>query len=292
MPRPSRPRRRAAAVLAAGAGLMFALSACSPSSGTAAPSPAGTGSGLPDAHVHGLSVNSETGQVLLATHDGLFDVSKKPATKIGATNDLMGFTAAMDDGVFYASGHPGSDSTLPNPLGLIKTTDGGRTWEELSRQGGSDFHALTAIKSGIVGYDGSLRTSADGRAWKTVDTAFQPAALAGNPYSNTVLATTTDGVQRSTDGGNTWQLEKSSPVIQFAAFASANEAVGVAPDGTVHYSSDAGATWTRKGHVSGEAQAVAATTGTDGKPRIWVATSAGLVVSTDGGSTFRSVDAS
>lgn len=149
MPNHSRPRVRATAVLAAGAGLIFALSACSPTSG---PSPASsTGSPMPDAHIHGLSVSSNTGQVLLATHDGLFDITKQSTAKIGATSDLMGFTGGTDHGVLYASGHPGEGSDLPNPLGLIGSTDGGKTWDQLSRQGESDFHALTATKSGIVG---------------------------------------------------------------------------------------------------------------------------------------------
>ncbi|MDN4646552.1 F510_1955 family glycosylhydrolase [Arthrobacter sp. PsM3] len=291
MARPSRPRRRAATVLAAGASLILALSACSPSSGTAATSPAGTGSGLPDAHVHGLSVSSETGQVLLATHDGLFDVTKQPATKIGATNDLMGFTGGTDHGVLYASGHPGEGSSLPNPIGLIRSTDAGKTWEQLSRQDESDFHALTATKSGIVGFDGALRTSPDGKTWTTVATDFVPAVLAGNPTSDTVLATTPQGSRRSTDGGKTWTMADSGPVVQFAAFASPAEAVGVEPDGTVHTSADAGATWIRKGKIQETVQAVAAVKGADAQLAIWAATAAGLVVSTDGGMTFRSANA-
>lgn len=292
MPRSSRPWRRAAAVLGAGASLIFALSACSPSSGTAGPAPAGTTGGLPDAHVHGLSVSSETGQVLLATHDGLFDVTKQPATKIGATNDLMGFAGGTDHGVLYASGHPGEGSSLPNPIGLIRSTDAGKTWEHLSRQGESDFHALTATKSGIVGFDGALRTSTDGTTWTTVPADFVPAVLAGNPTSDTVLATTPQGIRRSTDGGQTWTRVDSGPVIQFAAFASTAEAVGVEPDGTVHTSADAGATWIRKGKIQNTVQAVAAVKGPDAKLAIWAATASGLVVSTDGGMTFRPAGAS
>ncbi|MEC5182287.1 hypothetical protein [Arthrobacter sp. CG_A4] len=49
-------------------------------------------------------------------------MSTKPAVKIGPANNLMGFTAAMDQGVFYVSGHPGQDSLLPSPPGLIKTS--------------------------------------------------------------------------------------------------------------------------------------------------------------------------
>ena len=294
MPNPSRPRVRATAALAAGAGLIFALSACSPPSVPADPSPAAsTGSSpLPDAHVHGLSVSSTTGQVLLATHDGLFDITKPPAAKIGPTNDLMGFTGGTDHGVLYASGHPGEGFDLADPLGLIKSTDAGKTWEKLSRQGESDFHALTATKSGIVGFDGALRTSPDGKTWNTAAADFVPAALVGNPTSDTVLATTPQGIRRSTDGGKTWNMVDSGPVVQFAAFASPAEAVGIEPDGTVHISADAGATWTRKGRIQDTVQAVAAVKGAEASPTIWAATASGLVVSTDAGVTFRAADAS
>ncbi|MGY2747752.1 F510_1955 family glycosylhydrolase [Arthrobacter sp. UYCu723] len=289
---PPTSRRRPAAILAAAAALVLPLAACAPSAVPASNTPSAVAAtGLPSAHIHGLSVNGETGQVLLATHEGLFDVSTKPAVKIGPTNDLMGFTAAMEQGVFYASGHPGTGPTLPSPLGLITTSDGGKTWGQLSRQGESDFHSLTTTKSGVVAFDGTLRTSPDGKTWKTAASSFTPAALAGNPYSDTVLATTQEGLQRSTDGGATWGLDKAAPVIQFAAFASATEAVGVEPGGAVHYSPDGGATWTRKGQISGAVQAVAATEGSDGNPWIWAATSTGLVVSTDGGATFRPADA-
>jgi hypothetical protein len=282
---------RAAATMAAT--LVLALAACTSSpdqpAGTSAPGQAD--SGLPSTHIHGLSVSGDTSQVLLATHDGLFDVTEKPASKIGGTNDLMGFTGAKAHGVFYASGHPGAGSNLPNPLGLIRSEDGGKTWEQLSRQGESDFHALTTTKSGIVAFDGELRTTPDGKTWKTVAAAFAPATLAGHPDGDTVLATTPEGVRRSTDGGNTWEPVQAGPVIQFAAFAHPAEAAGVEPDGTVNYSADAGATWTRKGRIDGEVHAIAAVKGADGNPWIWAATANGIVVSTDGGTTFRPSDA-
>lgn len=281
------------AAFALAAGFMLTLQAC-----TAVPTPVPVGSSpqtinstLPSSHVHGLTVDGHTGQVLLATHEGLFDVTKQPATKIGPTNDLMGFTAGQEQGVYYASGHPGPGSDLPNPLGLLRSGDGGKTWEKLSRAGESDFHALAIAKSGIVAFDGKLRVSADGTSWGTVDVPFMPVSLAGHPASDTLLATTRGGLQRSTDGGATWSLNSAAPVVQFAAFANPGEAVGVEPDGTVHTSSDAGMTWTRQGGIEGEVQAIATVKGADGKPGIWAATSGGVVVSTDGGTTFRPSDA-
>lgn len=120
---------------------------------------------------------------------------------------------------------------------------------------------------------------------------FAPAVLAGSPTSDTVLATTPQGIRRSTDSGKTWSAVKSAPVIQFAAFAGPTQAVGVEPDGTVYYSADAGATWSRKGKIQDTVHAVAAIKGTEANPSIWAATAGGLVVSTDGGATFRPADA-
>ncbi|WP_327019614.1 WD40/YVTN/BNR-like repeat-containing protein [Arthrobacter sp. Soil762] len=118
---------------------------------------------------------------------------------------------------------------------------------------------------------------------------FVPAVLAGSPTSDTVLATTPQRIRRSTDGGKAWNTVDTGPVLQFAAFASPADAVGVEPDGTVHTSADAGATWTRKGKIQGAVQAVAAVKGPEANLSIWAATDSGLVVSTDGGVTFRPV---
>jgi photosystem II stability/assembly factor-like uncharacterized protein len=269
---------------AAAAALFLALSACtapSPSTSAASESTAG----YPAAHVHGITVD-QSGRVLLATHEGLFDVSAKPAVKIGPSNDLMGFTPAAEQSAFYASGHPGKGSDLPNPAGLIRSVDGGKSWEQLSRQGESDFHALTVTRSGVVAFDGALLTSPDGKHWTQATAGFQPAVLAGNPGGDTVLATTPDGLQRSTDGGKTWQKNTSAPVIQFAALATPDEAIGIEPGGNVHYSPDGGTTWARKGTVHGHVQAMTAAKGPDGAVNIWVATETGVLISNDGGTTF------
>ena len=98
------------AVLPAAAAALLALAGCAHAA-TPAPGTASTATAadtLPGSHVHGIAVSGETSQVLLATHPGLFDVTNQPATNIGATIDWMGFTPGHDEGVFYASGHPGA----------------------------------------------------------------------------------------------------------------------------------------------------------------------------------------
>ncbi|AUI53621.1 hypothetical protein AC20117_20945 [Arthrobacter crystallopoietes] len=250
------------------------------------PDPAADTGASPYGHVHGMSVDPASGKVLLATHDGLFNVTAEKPEKIGPTIDLMGFSPAGNDH-FYASGHPGPGSDLPNPAGLIHSTDGGKTWEPLSRQGESDFHALTVTRNGIVGFDGELRLTGDLETWTTSETDIRPYSLAGTSLSPVVLATTEEGVQRSDDGGETWELPANAPVMLLTTFADEATAVGVAPDGSVQVSRDAGKTWQESGGaVSGPPAAIAAAPGEEGQLQIWVATAAGIEHSADSGATF------
>ncbi|MCQ9164191.1 F510_1955 family glycosylhydrolase [Arthrobacter sp. STN4] len=244
-------------------------------------------------HVHGISVDPVSTKILIATHDGLFDATTNTQVKVSeATIDLMGFTATGQPNVFYASGHPGPGSSLPNPVGLIRSTDAGKTWQQISRGGQSDFHALTVSGGALVAFDGQLRTSTDGTSWTNSEATFVPAVLAGSPSSTVVLATTQEGLQRSTDHGKTWKPVPGGPIVQFAAFATSvakapTEAIGVAPDGRVYVSTDTGLRWKATGTITGQIEAVTALEGEPGKPWIWAATTDGVQVSTDGGDSFR-----
>lgn len=269
----------------------FVLSSCaaaSPGAGaTSTAEPVTGGRDLPSAHIHGMAVNPGTGQVLLATHDGLFDVSTGAPEQVGPAIDLMGFAAA-GNGRYYASGHPAPATGLPEPAGLLGSEDGGRTWQSLALGGQSDFHALAATRGGIVGFDGALKTTTDLTTWTVQDAGFTPRHLSGSPGDSVVLATTEAGVRRSEDGGKTWTAPGAGPVLLLTAFGAGATAVGVAPDGAVHLSRDAGKTWDAAGSVAAQPAAIAAA-GSDETVEIWVATHDGVEYSNDGGRTFTSV---
>ncbi|WP_459077086.1 beta propeller repeat protein, partial [Arthrobacter rhombi] len=188
MPKSILPRRRKRfAVLVAASTLV--LSACSAPSTLDDPIPVAATTGYPTSHIHGMDVDAETGKVLLATHEGLYDVSTKPATRIGPEIDLMGFTVAAD-GILYASGHPGPGVDLPDPVGLIESTDGGRNWTPLSRTGQSDFHALAATHEGVIGFDGQLLTNKGGSSWELAGDQVPAYHLAAATDGHVALATT------------------------------------------------------------------------------------------------------
>lgn len=250
----------------------------------------GAWSGLPSSHVHGVAVDPGDGRVHLATHDGLFRYDETGPVRVGPVIDLMGFTVAGPDH-FYASGHPGPGTDLPQPVGLIESTDGGQTWSQLSRQGQSDFHALTVSEAAVVGFDGTLRTTSDGRTWTALDPPVAPYALATSSDGAVLVATSESGLIRSTDAGATWRSVENAPLLQVVDWADGLSVVGVTPDGAVAVSEDAGATWVGRGAVDSPPQAVGAHLTPQGSLRVLVVTTEEVMASTDGGATFTALAA-
>lgn len=238
------------------------------------------------AHIHGLGVDPADGVLYAASHMGLFRVTgtAEPEQVAGLTQDFMGFTV-VGPGHFLGSGHPGPGSNQPAALGLIETTDGGETWKPVALSGAADFHAMEAKHDRVYGFDsrtGQLMMTEDKTSWEP--RAQLPLAdIAVSPEdADEILATTQQGVQRSTDGGKTFAVIDGSPVLYFVDWAAKNRLVGITPDGVVHTSKDGGASWAEGGSVSARPQALLAT----GESDVYVATESAILKSTDNGATF------
>ncbi|WP_111136002.1 F510_1955 family glycosylhydrolase [Micromonospora deserti] len=212
--------------------------------GDAGSSTASTPSDSVLSHVHGLGVNPADGQLYVATHHGVFRLSGAQATRVGnGRQDTMGFTVTGPD-EFLASGHPAPGEDGPRHLGLIRSTDAGRTWQSLSLAGQADFHLLRFSRGVVYGLDstsGALMASSDRVSWQTRSTV-EAYDLAIDPHRpDTLLATTEQGMRRSTDGGRTWEPAGGPPAVLL--HWSPRELVAVTADGTLVRSVDGAATW-------------------------------------------------
>lgn len=97
-------------------------------------------------HAHGLGYINGENEFVVATHYGLYQYGEEGWKESNSQkHDYMGFSAVKEG--FFSSGHPEEGSDLKNPLGLIKSTDRGASFEQLAFYGEIDFHYLTA------GYD-------------------------------------------------------------------------------------------------------------------------------------------
>jgi hypothetical protein len=284
--------RRSQKRLSVGAGLAIVALALTSCGQGAAPEPKSVAAGsLPGEHIHGISRDPGSGKVNLATHEGLFVMQPDASWKqVGPVVDLMSF-AITGPGSFYASGHPADGVDMPAPVGLIKSTDAGRTWTVLSRGGESDFHALAASSAGVMGFDGALRVTADGKSWTQGGLTAEPRSLASSPDGSQVLATTDQGVQSSTDGGRTWVPLASAPPLFLAAWADAKTIVGVTTKGNVAISGDAGRTWRTDLATVTSGQALSASRDKAGQLEILVVTDTGVLQSRDDGATLTQLTA-
>lgn len=210
----------------------------------AASAPASTAAAIPTGtHIHAAVRDPADGTLLVATHTGLFKKSDNGLTSIGPAIDLMGFAVA-GDGTYYASGHPGMQTDLPQPLGLVRSTDGGATWDVMSRGGQSDFHALAVSQKKVVGFDGALRHSPDGKAWTTLPIPQDPISLAYSPDGSTVLAATGTSLLESDTGFDAWKPVNAAPAAVLVTYADAETIVVLDQDARLHRSNDGGTTWT------------------------------------------------
>lgn len=170
--------------------------------------------------VHGLTYSPDGKQLVVAVHDGLVVYENGKWSKSQAPqHDYMGFSATSKH--FYSSGHPAPGSGLVNPLGVVRSRDGGRTWEKLGLEGESDFHLFAASwnTSAIYVWNhapnsrmrqaGLHYTLDDGFVWKPARAAGltgNPMALAVHPGNATlVAAATASGVFLSRDSGERFE---------------------------------------------------------------------------------------
>ena len=138
--------------------------------GDASASPSVISLSTPLDHVHAAVYVD--GGLLIGTHTGVVEVD--PATgavsSTGASrDDFMGLAGSA--ALLVSSGHPGAGSTLPDPVGLLRSTDGAQTWETVSLTGEIDFHALAIEGDRIAGAatTGDLLYSQDaGASWTPV----------------------------------------------------------------------------------------------------------------------------
>jgi hypothetical protein len=181
-------------------------------------------------HGHGMSYSPDGSNIFFAVHDGL-RVYEKGQWKIpaGEQHDYMGFSM-VDDG-FYSSGHPAPGSGKKNPLGIVKSTDEGRSFETLALYGQVDFHGMSVGYKSHAIYvfnpepNAKMKTTGlhystdEAKNWiKSEAKGLQgePASLAAHPTDSAVVAVGTDkGIFVSKNFGQ--QFEKVGPEMQTTA---------------------------------------------------------------------------
>ncbi|WP_137109704.1 exo-alpha-sialidase [Rhodobacter sp. SY28-1] len=166
-------------------------------------------------HVHGIGPGSGGADSLtLATHNGLWavDLSSSTATRLGGSqDDFMGYSAVLGSpGTAFASGHPATGGNM----GVIRTDNAGQSWTHVSNglDGPVDFHSMEVSRA-------------------------DPAVIYGIDHDRRV--------QRSADGGVTWEATGEAPekLIDIATAPRDAAMLYAATETGLFLSPDGGATW-------------------------------------------------
>ena len=190
--------------------------------------------------IHELTINEVDGKLYIATQTGLYRLSNDGhPERIAGIVDLKGFTI-IEPGVFLASGHPSpamiSEQNAPPHLGLIRSTDGGLTWETVALLGEADFHVLRPVSEGLYGYSASQRQlmfSKDLVTWETRGSLDIYALVADPEDDNYLIAATPQGIAISEDGGRRWRMQAGAPPITVLAWGGLRKPVGITRFGQV-----------------------------------------------------------
>jgi hypothetical protein len=168
-------------------------------------------------HVHGLGYSPDGSRLMIPSHDGLAvygggSWSKAP----GPRHDYMGFAVSRE--FIFSSGHPAPGTGLANPFGLIRSRDGGHSWDKLGLEGEADFHVMavgyangavyvySAEPNSRMPRPGIYRMLGQGLGWRRAGGRGlhgEIHALAVHPTdAGTLAAATSAGVFLSRNGGD------------------------------------------------------------------------------------------
>jgi photosystem II stability/assembly factor-like uncharacterized protein len=170
-------------------------------------------------HVHGLAYSADGKQLMVPSHHGLAVYENGKWSKApGPQHDYMGFAATAKH--YYSSGHPAPGSGWTNPIGLIRSSDGGKSWTKLGLEGESDLHLLATgwntnavyvwnhASNSRMRRSGLHYTTNDGLGWQRANATGlngDPIALAVHPDDTAIVAVATSkGVYLSRDAGATF----------------------------------------------------------------------------------------
>jgi photosystem II stability/assembly factor-like uncharacterized protein len=198
--------------------------------------------------------------------------------------DIMGL--AVFGNQLFASGHPGPGSKLPEPVGLLLSSDRGKSWKKMGLQGKVDFHLLESAGTDMYGVDsgsGNLLYSKNaGKSWVSRGkSAFEDIAI--NPTKIGAALALRDGKLISTQKSFTKNNEVSSP-LKFSSLDWIKNSLLATSGKSLYRSGDLGRTWKKVSDFPEKALGV-----TQSEKIIAVVVSNSIYKSIDGGKTFKKI---
>jgi photosystem II stability/assembly factor-like uncharacterized protein len=161
---------------------------------------------------------------------------------------------------------------MPNPIGLIKSVDGGLSWKAVSLVGKVDFHFLEGAGSDLYGADsqtGNLIYSADaGKTWKSLGTnTFTDIAVSPEMPAMAIAINNSELLLTENAFKSTTKIKNA---LKFTQIEWRNSGLYALSGSSLYKSTNSGKTWTKlstfkgvPGILSASDQLILVTVGSD-----------------------------
>ncbi len=212
------------------------------------------------ADAHGLAADvADPSKLYIASHHGLFLLKdEKDLYRVGpGQDDYMGFSPhPTDSNIFFTSGHPAGGGNL----GFQKTEDGAKSWNQVGAGAGGqlvDFHAMAVDQ---------------------IDPNLAYGYFRGS-------------LQKSTDGGQNWQMLSTNPgqIISLTADPKTKGTIYASTTQGIKVSRDAAASWSDMSQSLSGAVTVLVLNPANAQEMLAYSQGQTLVKSTDAGQTWSKV---
>lgn len=248
-----------------------------------------------------LDIDEVAGVVRIATAAGVLE-APLPVEEGETVSDVEVLGERVDEVKSYerlgtrilVSGHPVDDEADVEHLGLWQADTETGEWQPLALEGEVDFHAMASAGAtpadGVIAaadtVSGTIYFSPDGgESWQTAAT-LDASALAFTADASTLLAVTPEGVQASSDRGQTFEPVEGAPELVMLATPPVGTSewriVGVTDTGELWSTVD-GVEWQAIGAFTIEPSAIALGKSPDA---VYAVTPESVVVTTDGGGSL------
>jgi photosystem II stability/assembly factor-like uncharacterized protein len=227
-------------------------------------------------------------------------IGQVPANSFAYVNTILALPGAA-----LLAGQDG-ENTLTTP-GILRSRDGGKTWQPLSLPGETVYELsyLPAVGRVVaLARSGAFYSSDLGTTWKRTGSGVAAARVtslaavgAGGQVLVAGLADCSRSIARSADGGKTWQLQETRApggyygggilwdVLSLASAPSRPPRLYAITSNNFLRSDNGGITWTQNNGIAGEHKAAVAVHPTNPN-LVFVARQNGLSRSLDGGRTW------